>query len=191
MSEAADGDTGVDLYIQEDRFRVMFAADVAPEVAELMAAPADSMRSNRHPSRADPARSDRHLRVRDLGCADAIRRDFDVVGIAMLAVITTLRGGILRDLILGRCATPAFTQSASSGAVGTTTTTPHTTPISTRGPRTGHHRLRWAQRVSCGETSVEVCAARGWQALLDFGDDVATSEVGGTAALWAADGGVG
>ena len=132
MSEAADGDTGVDLYIQENRFREMFAADVAPEVAELMAAPADSMRSNRHPSRADPARSDRHLRVRDLGCADAIRRDFDVVGIASLAVITTLRGGILRDLILGRCATPAFTQSASSGAVGTTT--PRTTPISTARP---------------------------------------------------------
>lgn len=43
----ADGETGVDLYIQQDRFREVFAADVAPEVAELMAAPANSMRSNR------------------------------------------------------------------------------------------------------------------------------------------------
>ena len=35
---AADGETGMDLYIQQDRFREVFAADVAPEVAELMAA---------------------------------------------------------------------------------------------------------------------------------------------------------
>ena len=34
----ADGQTGIDLYIQQDRFREVFAADVAPEVAELMAA---------------------------------------------------------------------------------------------------------------------------------------------------------
>jgi len=34
----ADGETGVDLYIQQDRFREVFAADVAPEVAQLMAA---------------------------------------------------------------------------------------------------------------------------------------------------------
>ena len=32
------GETGMDLYIQQDRFREVFAADVAPEVAELMAA---------------------------------------------------------------------------------------------------------------------------------------------------------
>ena len=34
----ADGETGSDLYIQQDRFREVFAADVAPEIAELMAA---------------------------------------------------------------------------------------------------------------------------------------------------------
>ena len=34
----ADGATGMDLYIQPDRFREVFAADVAPEVAALMAA---------------------------------------------------------------------------------------------------------------------------------------------------------
>ncbi len=34
----ANGQTGMDLYIQQDRFREVFAADVAPEVAELMAA---------------------------------------------------------------------------------------------------------------------------------------------------------
>jgi pimeloyl-ACP methyl ester carboxylesterase len=33
----ADGETGSDLYIQRDRFHAAFAADVAPEVAELMA----------------------------------------------------------------------------------------------------------------------------------------------------------
>lgn len=34
----ADGGTGSDLYIAQDRFREVFAADVAPEVAALMAA---------------------------------------------------------------------------------------------------------------------------------------------------------
>ena len=34
----ADGETGSDLYIQQSRFREVFAADVAPEIAELMAA---------------------------------------------------------------------------------------------------------------------------------------------------------
>ena len=34
----AGEETGTDLYIQQDRFREVFAADVAPEVAELMAA---------------------------------------------------------------------------------------------------------------------------------------------------------
>ena len=34
----AGGESGMDLYIQQDRFREVFAADVAPEVAELMAA---------------------------------------------------------------------------------------------------------------------------------------------------------
>jgi pimeloyl-ACP methyl ester carboxylesterase len=34
----AGGETGMDLYIQPERFREVFAADVAPEVAELMAA---------------------------------------------------------------------------------------------------------------------------------------------------------
>ena len=35
---SAGGETGTDLYIQQDRFRDVFAADVAPEIAELMAA---------------------------------------------------------------------------------------------------------------------------------------------------------
>ena len=35
------------------------------------------------------------------GALLAIRRDFDVIGIAILAVITALGGGIVRDLVLG------------------------------------------------------------------------------------------
>ena len=42
------------------------------------------------------------------GALMAIRRDFDIVGIAILAVITTLGGGILRDLVLGHTPPPAF-----------------------------------------------------------------------------------
>ena len=34
----AGGENGMDLYIQQDRFREVFAADVAPEVTDLMAA---------------------------------------------------------------------------------------------------------------------------------------------------------
>ena len=44
------------------------------------------------------------------GALMAIRRDFDVIGIAMLAVITALGGGILRDLVLGDTPPPAFTE---------------------------------------------------------------------------------
>jgi uncharacterized membrane protein YeiH len=44
------------------------------------------------------------------GALMAIRRDFDVVGIAILAVVTALGGGILRDLVLGHTPPPAFTQ---------------------------------------------------------------------------------
>jgi uncharacterized membrane protein YeiH len=44
------------------------------------------------------------------GALMAVRRDFDVVGIAILAVITALGGGILRDLVLGDTPPPAFTQ---------------------------------------------------------------------------------
>ena len=42
------------------------------------------------------------------GALMAIRRDFDAVGIAILAVITALGGGILRDLILGDSPPLAF-----------------------------------------------------------------------------------
>jgi uncharacterized membrane protein YeiH len=44
------------------------------------------------------------------GALMAIRRDFDVVGIATLAVITALGGGILRDLVLGDTPPTAFTR---------------------------------------------------------------------------------
>ena len=44
------------------------------------------------------------------GALMAIRRDFDVVGIAILAVVTALGGGVLRDLVLGDTPPPAFTQ---------------------------------------------------------------------------------
>ena len=43
------------------------------------------------------------------GALMAIRRDFDVIGIAFLAVITALGGGILRDVVLGDTPPPAFT----------------------------------------------------------------------------------
>ena len=43
------------------------------------------------------------------GALMAIRRDFDVVGIAFLAVITAMGGGIVRDAILGDTPPPAFT----------------------------------------------------------------------------------
>ena len=35
------------------------------------------------------------------GALKAIRRDYDVVGIAILAVVTALGGGTIRDLVLG------------------------------------------------------------------------------------------
>jgi uncharacterized membrane protein YeiH len=44
------------------------------------------------------------------GALTAIRRDFDVVGIAVLAVVTALGGGIVRDLVLGDTPPPAFTR---------------------------------------------------------------------------------
>ena len=44
------------------------------------------------------------------GALMAIRRDFDVVGIAILAVVTALGGGIIRDLVLGDTPPPAFTR---------------------------------------------------------------------------------
>ncbi|SDX27752.1 Uncharacterized membrane protein YeiH [Geodermatophilus africanus] len=44
------------------------------------------------------------------GALMAIRRDFDVVGIAILAVVTALGGGIVRDLVLGDTPPPAFTR---------------------------------------------------------------------------------
>jgi hypothetical protein len=44
------------------------------------------------------------------GALMAIRRDFDVVGIAILAVVTGLGGGIIRDLVLGDTPPPAFTR---------------------------------------------------------------------------------
>ena len=43
------------------------------------------------------------------GALMAIRRDFDVVGIGVLAVITALGGGIVRDVVLGDTPPPAFT----------------------------------------------------------------------------------
>ena len=46
------------------------------------------------------------------GALMAIRLDFDAVGIAMLAVITSLGGGLVRDLILGDTPPPALTQWA-------------------------------------------------------------------------------
>jgi uncharacterized membrane protein YeiH len=44
------------------------------------------------------------------GALMAIRRDFDVVGIAILAVTTALGGGILRDLVPGDTPPPGFAQ---------------------------------------------------------------------------------
>ena len=44
------------------------------------------------------------------GALMAIRRDFDVVGIAILAVVTALGGGLLRDLVLGDTPPTAFTR---------------------------------------------------------------------------------
>jgi uncharacterized membrane protein YeiH len=43
------------------------------------------------------------------GALMAVRRDFDVIGIAMLAVITAIGGGVLRDLLIGDTPPPAFT----------------------------------------------------------------------------------
>jgi uncharacterized membrane protein YeiH len=42
------------------------------------------------------------------GALLAIRRDFDIVGIAILALTTALGGGILRDLLLGDTPPPAL-----------------------------------------------------------------------------------
>ncbi|MFC5063679.1 trimeric intracellular cation channel family protein [Actinomycetospora atypica] len=43
------------------------------------------------------------------GSLMAIDRDYDVVGIAILAIVTALGGGIVRDLVLGDTPPPAFT----------------------------------------------------------------------------------
>ena len=43
------------------------------------------------------------------GATMAIDRDHDVVGIVVLAVVTALGGGIIRDLVLGDTPPPAFT----------------------------------------------------------------------------------
>src|SRR5687767_8119931 len=39
----------------------------------------------------------------------AIRRDFDVIGIGLLAIITAIGGGVLRDLVIGDTPPPQFT----------------------------------------------------------------------------------
>jgi uncharacterized membrane protein YeiH len=44
------------------------------------------------------------------GALTAIHRGHDVVGIAVLAVVTALGGGLIRDLVLGDTPPPAFTQ---------------------------------------------------------------------------------
>jgi uncharacterized membrane protein YeiH len=44
------------------------------------------------------------------GALMAIRLDFDIVGIAILAVTTALGGGLVRDLVLGDTPSAAFTQ---------------------------------------------------------------------------------
>ncbi len=44
------------------------------------------------------------------GALMAIRRDLDVVGIAVLASVTGLGGGIVRDVVLGATPPPAFTR---------------------------------------------------------------------------------
>ena len=44
------------------------------------------------------------------GALMAVRREFDVVGLAMLAVITAIGGGVLRDLLIGDTPPPAFTE---------------------------------------------------------------------------------
>lgn len=44
------------------------------------------------------------------GALMAIGRDHDAVGIAILAVVTALGGGMLRDLALGDTPPPAFTR---------------------------------------------------------------------------------
>lgn len=44
------------------------------------------------------------------GALMAIRHEFDIVGIAMLAVITALGGGLMRDVVLGHTPPPAFTR---------------------------------------------------------------------------------
>ena len=44
------------------------------------------------------------------GALMAIHRGYDLVGIAILAVVTALGGGLLRDLVLGDTPPPAFTE---------------------------------------------------------------------------------
>jgi len=46
------------------------------------------------------------------GALMAIRKGFDVVGIVILAVVTALGGGLLRDLIIGDVPPPAFTNNS-------------------------------------------------------------------------------
>lgn len=71
------------------------------------------------------------------GALMAIRRDLDVVGIAILGIITALGGGVLRDLVLGDTPPPAFTRweyLVVALAAALVTTVLH--PELTRVPRT-------------------------------------------------------
>lgn len=43
------------------------------------------------------------------GALMAIRRDFDVIGLVVLAIITAIGGGVLRDVVLGDTPPPALT----------------------------------------------------------------------------------
>ena len=44
------------------------------------------------------------------GALMAIRHEFDIVGVTLLALITALGGGLVRDVVLGHTPPPAFTR---------------------------------------------------------------------------------
>jgi uncharacterized membrane protein YeiH len=45
------------------------------------------------------------------GALLAVRKDYDIVGMAVLAVITAIGGGVIRDLVIGAVPPAAFTDA--------------------------------------------------------------------------------
>ena len=66
------------------------------------------VRDRNRPDRIGP---DRGIRVALSGALLAVRRKFDIVGMAVLATVTALGGGVIRDVLIGAVPPAALTNS--------------------------------------------------------------------------------